>query len=124
MQDKLANCSLVRVFSKMAEQKEFPLPWIRGSASRVEPDADVPQELRAVALHRLIRKSDRPFAALIAEYDRGFQRVRDYLEGRVSAREAYVMTAGVRMDTKVLSCLLYTSPSPRDLSTSRMPSSA
>ena len=26
--------------------------------------------------------------------------------------------------TKVTSCLLYTSPSPRDLSTSRMPSSA
>ena len=27
-------------------------------------------------------------------------------------------------DVKVTSCLLYTSPSPRDLSTSRMPSSA
>ena len=27
-------------------------------------------------------------------------------------------------DTLVVSCLLYTSPSPRDLSTSRMPSSA
>ena len=27
-------------------------------------------------------------------------------------------------DLKILSCLLYTSPSPRDLSTSRMPSSA
>ena len=28
------------------------------------------------------------------------------------------------MDWKLISCLLYTSPSPRDLSTSRMPSSA
>ena len=28
------------------------------------------------------------------------------------------------MDTKKDNCLLYTSPSPRDLSTSRMPSSA
>ena len=26
--------------------------------------------------------------------------------------------------TKIMNCLLYTSPSPRDLSTSRMPSSA
>ena len=29
-----------------------------------------------------------------------------------------------KSDGKVISCLLYTSPSPRDLSTSRMPSSA
>ena len=34
---------------------------------------------------------------------------------------AYDNTAGTSM---VLACLLYTSPSPRDLSTSRMPSSA
>ena len=31
--------------------------------------------------------------------------------------------AGIK-DIEALSCLLYTSPSPRDLSTSRMPSSA
>ena len=30
----------------------------------------------------------------------------------------------VRIGTKIFGCLLYTSPSPRDLSTSRMPSSA
>ena len=28
------------------------------------------------------------------------------------------------IDVRIISCLLYTSPSPRDLSTSRMPSSA
>ena len=33
-------------------------------------------------------------------------------------------TAGESGGTKVVDCLLYTSPSPRDLSTSRMPSSA
>ena len=31
---------------------------------------------------------------------------------------------GIGTDGTLLSCLLYTSPSPRDLSTSRMPSSA
>ena len=31
---------------------------------------------------------------------------------------------GYDKDAEYLSCLLYTSPSPRDLSTSRMPSSA
>ena len=30
----------------------------------------------------------------------------------------------IRFEARKLSCLLYTSPSPRDLSTSRMPSSA
>ena len=33
-------------------------------------------------------------------------------------------TAKVMKKAEVVSCLLYTSPSPRDLSTSRMPSSA
>ena len=33
-------------------------------------------------------------------------------------------TAGVVESTKAASCLLYTSPSPRDLRASRMPSSA
>ena len=31
---------------------------------------------------------------------------------------------GVEYDSKVISCLLYTSPSPRDYAASRMPSSA
>ena len=33
-------------------------------------------------------------------------------------------TVNVKLATQDLPCLLYTSPSPRDLSTSRMPSSA
>ena len=37
---------------------------------------------------------------------------------------AGAMVAGVARYLKNLPCLLYTSPSPRDLSTSRMPSSA
>ena len=36
----------------------------------------------------------------------------------------FMCLAGSRKDGKVSVCLLYTSPSPRDLSTSRMPSSA
>ena len=35
-----------------------------------------------------------------------------------------VALAGRMMSKRVMGCLLYTSPSPRDLSTSRMPSSA
>ena len=37
---------------------------------------------------------------------------------------SFISAASFQETTKVLTCLLYTSPSPRDLSTSRMPSSA
>ena len=39
-------------------------------------------------------------------------------------RERARLLADARGDVVELGCLLYTSPSPRDLSTSRMPSSA
>ena len=42
-----------------------------------------------------------------------------------TAREKMIgQSIGYRYDVNLLPCLLYTSPSPRDLSTSRMPSSA
>ena len=44
---------------------------------------------------------------------------------RVSIREAEIaLQATGRLEIKVGSCLLYTSPSPRDATLSRMPSSA
>jgi len=45
----------------------------------------------------------------------------------LTAENAYadvVMAPTADLQEKLYSCLLYTSPSPRDLSTSRMPSSA
>ena len=45
------------------------------------------------------------------------------IRGEWSALEGRAAIFGVSVDD-VKSCLLYTSPSPRDLSTSRMPSSA
>ena len=46
----------------------------------------------------------------------------DYKKGGKSKRDPRLKRAGVSGYNKP--CLLYTSPSPRDLSTSRMPSSA
>ena len=46
---------------------------------------------------------------------------------RAHVREGQRLVAkviGVKKDRDSITCLLYTSPSPRDLSTSRMPSSA
>ena len=46
-------------------------------------------------------------------------------EGRNSQAANYAQLRKVLcMDARSMDCLLYTSPSPRDLSTSRMPSSA
>ena len=45
------------------------------------------------------------------------QRQAEFLAGRFACKEAFSKALGT-------GCLLYTSPSPRDLSTTRMPSSA
>ena len=42
----------------------------------------------------------------------------------ISTKSLYTWKAQFAKSPRVRSCLLYTSPSPRDLSTSRMPSSA
>ena len=53
------------------------------------------------------------------------RRVLDQIRGR-SYRDALIMLEFMpyRSTGPITNCLLYTSPSPRDLSTSRMPSSA
>ena len=65
--------------------------------------------------------------------DHGFVRVVDYMGDDSSVVQAARVSYGkgtkkVSTDSGLIkylmSCLLYTSPSPRDLSTSRMPSSA
>ena len=51
----------------------------------------------------------------------------DIIERGVTVFDELIIAIGVNSDKKYmfsLDCLLYTSPSPRDLSTSRMPSSA
>ena len=50
--------------------------------------------------------------------------VKGYMSNPDQDRAAIVGSAAEKAGGKLHSCLLYTSPSPRDLSTSRMPSSA
>eukprot|EP00829_Urostomides_striatus_P005294 TRINITY_DN1594_c0_g1_i4.p3 TRINITY_DN1594_c0_g1~~TRINITY_DN1594_c0_g1_i4.p3 ORF type:complete len:122 (+),score=48.16 TRINITY_DN1594_c0_g1_i4:58-423(+) len=47
-----------------------------------------------------------------------------YLNGNDAYRLKLKLSPKQIINTMIFSCLLYTSPSPRDLSTSRMPSSA
>ena len=51
------------------------------------------------------------------------QKVKDHIEEYIS-QEVYVQIAIIKGKEKVSTCLLYTSPSPRDLGKSRIPSSA
>ena len=48
----------------------------------------------------------------------------DQLVGQIAKRQAVMNPENTFYSAKRFVCLLYTSPSPRDLSTSRMPSSA
>ena len=57
-------------------------------------------------------KGDVSLDEAIAAYDKG-SRLKDHCQKKLNEAKM-----------KVETCLLYTSPSPRDLSTSRMPSSA
>ena len=52
------------------------------------------------------------------------QRILNQSQHKSTIMEKFVVTCLLLISLLFLSCLLYTSPSPRDLSTSRMPSSA
>ena len=61
------------------------------------------------------------------EFDERIQRARDKFESMRKTKGIFVnygVSIRRRKQIEQKSCLLYTSPSPRDLSTSRMPSSA
>ena len=54
-------------------------------------------------------------------FDKNLIKIRNKL---ISEERSDFNDAKAIMETQDINCLLYTSPSPRDLSTSRMPSSA
>ena len=66
----------------------------------------------------LIRLADMRASALCDQYSRLFD------GGEKDERNFFSEIVASVNDVKFIGCLLYTSPSPRDLSTSRMPSSA
>ena len=86
------------------------LPWPQGEAEKA-------QFARAVSLQQAGQ-----FAEAAGEYRSILTRHPDWLEAR--ANLGVVLGRLGRYEEAVAACLLYTSPSPRDLSTSRMPSSA
>ena len=63
---------------------------------------------------------------LVSQSSNGVQSDMDALRPDINANGRYITfdTAGLLAPGATSTCLLYTSPSPRDLSTSRMPSSA
>ena len=78
------------------------------------------------ALTRSERFVEQVLTAVELEKYNSFQstaRKTEFLAGRWAAKEAFSKAYGTGFG-KALGCLLYTSPSPRDRSLSRMPSSA
>ena len=100
---------------------EVPVDWTDDPDSRVDIVATAKEDLAGVV--RLIRgfaTGGIPVARLRAELDRDAP-VPSAVPGVPRGLFGQLIRFG---GIGVLSCLLYTSPSPRDLSTSRMPSSA
>ena len=82
---------------------------------------------RRLALH--VSLLERHMAAMETERARAVRRLHEELSQlRVPARTLNVSPGHARIvceaEHRVVTCLLYTSPSPRDISGSRMPSSA
>ena len=61
-----------------------------------------------------------PFTAVIGQEEMNFALLLNVIDPRIGG----VMIMGDRGTGKSTTCLLYTSPSPRDVKRSRMPSSA
>ena len=77
--------------------------------------------MASLEIHQFPCRSDN-FGVLIHDVEAGVTASIDAPEG--AAVERALTDTGWRLTHIITTCLLYTSPSPRDLSTSRMPSSA
>ncbi|KAK3577500.1 hypothetical protein CHS0354_026454 [Potamilus streckersoni] len=80
MRDNLKNDfpDIVRLYGRSIEALEYPIPGAVFTSSRSMRDLKAAQNLRAISIHHLIRKTDRPFAEEIAEFDRKFSN-KDYI---------------------------------------------
>ena len=116
-------------FSGPIHRPKPPLPeasmhrgqWVLARCHEMAPDVRPASPIVAVASERLPRsmllKASRNGSLIIADLS-GFESEGDKYP--IESLEHWVSVAHPRLSD----CLLYTSPSPRDLSTSRMPSSA
>ena len=132
----MATDALQRSFAFVDSLQERSMT---STASRL---ATVQREIENLAAQLSHNQSDREALLLnkIAQLEteleavkQGDYKVLDGTQAREGIREMYQLATSLQADFRRvedsyreadLSCLLYTSPSPRDLSTSRMPSSA
>ena len=108
----------LKVFDKIKQKKQGTLVGVLGCmAERLK--AKLLEEEKLVDLV-VGPDAYRDLPNLINAADEGEKGVNVFL----SREETYADISPLRLGTNGITCLLYTSPSPRDLSTSRMPSSA
>ena len=96
---KIPDLKIIRVYGDRREQAEFPIPNKRQPLKNSTDDnnqiSNEDDELKAVSLHHVIRRSPCPFAAELGEYERKFdddrknnrrtsdKEVQDYREVRI-----------------------------------------
>ena len=80
-------------------------------------EIDIEQSTQIAALEKDVE-------LLREEVDKYKDKEHEQFNNRISKLEKWVWGCRTAAMTALQPCLLYTSPSPRDLSTSRMPSSA
>ena len=107
------------IFSRPDDLEEIHLKYLRAGANLIETDTFGASPLR-------LKEFD--FTQIDLTDIRAIPRDLDLKKSDYTAITHYLNVQGCRIARKAIdqykSCLLYTSPSPRDLSTSRMPSSA
>ena len=134
--DKILDSPLSRIGSKGLFVKEIEEALLRGEIDMaVHSMKDLPTALPQGLIIGAIPKRLDPRDVLISRDGRTLEDLPEGCLIGTSSLRRRVQIKGIlpgcevvplrgNLDTRIRNCLLYTSPSPRDLSTSRMPSSA
>ena len=73
---KIPEVKILRIYGQEIERKDFPVPdKVTMFCSKHVPEQhEADEDLDNVALHRVIRSAESPFAKMLAEYDKQFKK--------------------------------------------------
>ena len=113
-----------QLISGVAHELNNPLTSIMGYAELVQREASVDGAIKA-DLRKIYEQAERSahIVRKLLTFARQYPPMREKTDIN-RAIEKTIELLAYQLDVDNITCLLYTSPSPRDLSTSRMPSSA
>ena len=82
---KIPDLKILRIYGNLREQEEFPVPNLLkpGRRTRSKAELKVPESLKKVAMHYVIRQDKSPYASQLKEYENHFADMKEKKE-RVS----------------------------------------